>query len=108
MRLDHHPRTGARKDGEAAIRRIGPALVAILFLAVAAFSPATATTRKGSTDKEELVKALNKVSSFQSIRGEVQVEPESHGLIQTYYHTEPVADGDKVTVNGETRTPTDK
>ena len=47
---------------------------------------------------EELVKALNKVSSFQSIRGEVQVEPESHGLIQTYYHTQPVADGDKVTV----------
>ena len=56
------------------------------------------TERSGSTDKEELVKALNKVSSFQSIRGEVQVEPESHGLIQTYYHTEPVADGDKVTV----------
>ena len=56
------------------------------------------TERSGNTDKEELVKALNKVSSFQSIRGEVQVEPESHGLIQTYYHTEPVADGDKVTV----------
>jgi branched-chain amino acid transport system substrate-binding protein len=56
------------------------------------------TERSGNTDKEELVKALNKVSSFQSIRGEVQVEPESHGLIQTYYHTQPVADGDKVTV----------
>jgi branched-chain amino acid transport system substrate-binding protein len=56
------------------------------------------TERSGNTDKEELAKALNKVSSFQSIRGEVQVEPESHGLIQTYYHTEPVADADKVTV----------
>jgi branched-chain amino acid transport system substrate-binding protein len=56
------------------------------------------TERSGNTDKEELVKALNNVSSFQSIRGEVQVEPESHGLIQTYYHTEPVADGEKVTV----------
>src|SRR3989442_2298171 len=53
MRLDHHPRTRARKDGEAAMRRVGSSLVAVLFLAVAAFSPATATTRKGSTDKEE-------------------------------------------------------
>ena len=56
------------------------------------------TEQKGNTDKEELAKALNKVSSFQSIRGEVQVEPESHGLIQSYYHTVPVEADDKVSI----------
>jgi len=38
------------------------------------------------------------VSSFQSIRGEVRIDPESHGLIQTYYQTAPVVDGDQVKV----------
>jgi branched-chain amino acid transport system substrate-binding protein len=56
------------------------------------------TELKGNTDKEELAKALNKVTSFQSIRGEVQVEPESHGLIQQYYQTIPVLADDKVTI----------
>ena len=56
------------------------------------------TEQKGNTDHDVLAKALNSVTSFQSIRGEVQVEPESHGLIQSYYHTVPVEDGDNVTV----------
>jgi hypothetical protein len=38
------------------------------------------------------------VSSFQSIRGEVRIDPESHGLIQTYYQTVPVAQGDQYKV----------
>ena len=56
------------------------------------------TELKGNTEKEGLAKALNSVTSFQSIRGEVQVEPESHGLIQQYYHTVPVESGDSVTL----------
>ena len=56
------------------------------------------TEQKGNTDKDVLAKALNSVTSFQSIRGEVQVEPESHGLIQQYYHTVPVESGDAVSL----------
>jgi branched-chain amino acid transport system substrate-binding protein len=56
------------------------------------------TDLKGDTDHDRLAQALNNVPSFQSVRGEVKIDPESHGLIQTYYHTEPLADGDKVTV----------
>jgi branched-chain amino acid transport system substrate-binding protein len=56
------------------------------------------TSLNGDTDRDKLAQALNAVSSFQSIRGEVQIDPESHGLIQTYYRTEPVADGDNVVV----------
>src|SRR5207249_1003035 len=53
---------------------------------------------KGDTDRDKLAAALNSVPSFQSVRGEVRIDPDSHGLIQTYYQTAPVADGDKVTV----------
>jgi branched-chain amino acid transport system substrate-binding protein len=56
------------------------------------------TDLKGDTDREKLAAALNNVPSFQSVRGEVRIDPESHGLIQSYYQTVPVADGDKVTV----------
>lgn len=56
------------------------------------------TSLKGDTDREKLAAALNNVSSFQSVRGEVKIDPDSHGLIQTYYHTAPVVEGDKVTV----------
>jgi branched-chain amino acid transport system substrate-binding protein len=56
------------------------------------------TDLKGNTDKDQLARALNSVTSFQSIRGEVQVDPESHGLIQSYYHTIPVESGDSVTL----------
>jgi branched-chain amino acid transport system substrate-binding protein len=57
------------------------------------------TELKGDLDKDRLAHALNNVTSFQSVRGEVRIDPESHGLIQTYYHTEPVADGDQVKVS---------
>ena len=56
------------------------------------------TDLKGDTDPEKLTQALNSVSSFQSIRGEVRIDPDSHGLIQTYYHTAPVVDGDSVKI----------
>ena len=56
------------------------------------------TDLKGDTNPEKLAQALNNVSSFQSIRGEVRIDPESHGLIQTYYHTAPVLEGDQVKV----------
>ena len=56
------------------------------------------TELKGDTNPDKLAQALNNVSSFQSIRGEVRIDPESHGLIQTYYQTAPVADGDQVKV----------
>jgi branched-chain amino acid transport system substrate-binding protein len=56
------------------------------------------TDLKGNTDHDKLAQALNNVPSFQSVRGEVRIDPETHGLIQTYYQTEPVADGDTVTV----------
>src|SRR5579864_970427 len=52
------------------------------------------TDLKGDTSPDKLSQALNGVSSFQSIRGEIKIDPDSHGLIQTYYHTEPVIDGD--------------
>jgi branched-chain amino acid transport system substrate-binding protein len=52
------------------------------------------TDLKGDTNPDKLVQALNGVTSFQSIRGEIRIDPESHGLIQTYYHTEPLIDGD--------------
>ncbi len=52
------------------------------------------TDLKGDTNPDKLSQALNGVSSFQSIRGEIKIDPDSHGLIQTYYHTEPVIDGD--------------
>ena len=56
------------------------------------------TDLKGDTNGDKLAQALNGVASFQSIRGEVKIDPDSHGLIQTYYHTAPVVDSDKVTV----------
>lgn len=56
------------------------------------------TDLKGDTTPDKLVQALNGVTSFQSIRGEIRIDPESHGLIQTYYHTEPVIDGDSAHV----------
>jgi branched-chain amino acid transport system substrate-binding protein len=56
------------------------------------------TELKGDTSPDKLAQALNGVSSFQSIRGEVRIDPESHGLIQTYYQTSPVADGDQYKV----------
>lgn len=52
------------------------------------------TDLKGDTNPDKLVQALNGVTSFQSIRGEIRIDPESHGLIQSYYHTEPAIDGD--------------
>jgi branched-chain amino acid transport system substrate-binding protein len=52
------------------------------------------TDLNGDTTPDTLVKALNGVTSFQSIRGEIKIDPDSHGLIQTYWHTEPVVDGD--------------
>jgi branched-chain amino acid transport system substrate-binding protein len=56
------------------------------------------TEQKGETDPDKLSRALNNVSSFQSVRGEVRIDPESHGLIQTYYQTVPVLDGDQAKV----------
>jgi branched-chain amino acid transport system substrate-binding protein len=56
------------------------------------------TDLKGDTNPDKLAPALNSVSSFQSTRGEVRIDPESHGLIQTYYHTAPVVDGDQAKV----------
>ena len=47
---------------------------------------------------QQLTQALNNVSSFQSIRGEIKIDPDSHGLIQSYYHTEPQIDGDAAKV----------
>jgi hypothetical protein len=38
------------------------------------------------------------VTSFQSIRGEIKIDSATHGLIQTYYHTEPVIDGDSASL----------
>lgn len=52
------------------------------------------TDLKGDTNPDKLVQALNGITSFQSIRGEIRIDPDSHGLIQTYYHTEPVVEGD--------------
>jgi branched-chain amino acid transport system substrate-binding protein len=52
------------------------------------------TDLKGDTTPDKLVQALNGVTSFQSIRGEIRIDPDSHGLIQSYYHTEPLIDGD--------------
>src|SRR5437870_3072271 len=56
------------------------------------------TEAKGDATGEKLAQALNNVTSFQSVRGEVRIDPESHGLIQTYYQTAPVQDGDQVKV----------
>jgi branched-chain amino acid transport system substrate-binding protein len=56
------------------------------------------TDLKGDTNPDKLAQALNNVPSFQSIRGEVRIDPESHGLIQTYYQTAPVLEGDQVKV----------
>jgi branched-chain amino acid transport system substrate-binding protein len=52
------------------------------------------TDLKGDTNPDKLTQALNSITSFQSIRGEIRIDPESHGLIQSYYHTEPAIDGD--------------
>ncbi len=52
------------------------------------------TDLQGNTDPDKLVQALNGVTSFPSIRGEIKIDSDSHGLIQTYYHTEPLIDGD--------------
>ncbi len=56
------------------------------------------TDLQGDTDPDKLVQALNGVTSFQSIRGEIKIDPDSHGLIQTYYQTAPVIDGDNASV----------
>jgi branched-chain amino acid transport system substrate-binding protein len=56
------------------------------------------TDLKGDTNPDKLVQGLSSVTSFQSIRGEIKIDPESHGLIQTYYHTEPLIDGDSARV----------
>jgi branched-chain amino acid transport system substrate-binding protein len=57
------------------------------------------TDLKGDTSPDKLSQALNGVTSFQSIRGEIRIDPDSHGLIQTYYQTEPVIDGDTAKVH---------
>jgi ABC-type branched-subunit amino acid transport system substrate-binding protein len=57
------------------------------------------TDLKGDTNADKLSQALNGVTSFQSIRGEIRIDPESHGLIQTYYQTEPVIDGDSAKIH---------
>ncbi|MBV9580745.1 MAG: ABC transporter substrate-binding protein [Chloroflexi bacterium] len=56
------------------------------------------TDLKGDTNPDNLVQALNGVTSFQSIRGEIKIDPDSHGLIQTYWHTEANVDGDNATI----------
>jgi ABC-type branched-subunit amino acid transport system substrate-binding protein len=56
------------------------------------------TELKGNTNPEKLAAALNKVPSFQSIRGDVRIDPESHGLIQTYYQTVPAIEGTRAKV----------
>jgi len=56
------------------------------------------TDLKGDTNPDNLVQALNGVTSFQSIRGEIKIDSATHGLIQTYYQTEPVIDGDSASV----------
>jgi ABC-type branched-subunit amino acid transport system substrate-binding protein len=56
------------------------------------------TDLKGDTNPDKLATALNSVPSFQSVRGEVRIDPESHGLIQTYYQTAPVVEADKARV----------
>ena len=56
------------------------------------------TDLKGDTSPDKLTQALNGVTSFQSIRGEIRIDPDSHGLIQSYYHTEPAIDGDTARV----------
>jgi branched-chain amino acid transport system substrate-binding protein len=56
------------------------------------------TDLKGDTNPDKLVQALNGVTSFQSIRGEIKIDPDSHGLIQTYYHTEPDISGETAKV----------
>ena len=56
------------------------------------------TDLKGDTNPDKLAQGLNGVTSFQSIRGEIRIDPDSHGLIQTYYHTEPQIDGDTASV----------
>jgi branched-chain amino acid transport system substrate-binding protein len=53
------------------------------------------TDLKGDTNPDRLVQALNGITSFQSVRGEIRIDPDSHGLIQTYYQTMPVVDGDQ-------------
>ena len=56
------------------------------------------TDLKGDTTPDKLVQALNGVTSFQSVRGEIKIDPDSHGLIQSYLHTEPLIDGDSAKV----------
>jgi branched-chain amino acid transport system substrate-binding protein len=56
------------------------------------------TDSKGDTNPEKLAPALNSISSFQSIRGEIRIDPDSHGLIQSYYQTAPIQDGDQYRV----------
>jgi branched-chain amino acid transport system substrate-binding protein len=57
------------------------------------------TDLKGDTNPDKLSQALNGVTSFQSIRGEIRIDPDTHGLIQTYYHTEPVIEGDTARIH---------
>jgi branched-chain amino acid transport system substrate-binding protein len=56
------------------------------------------TDLKGDTNPDKLTQALNGVTSFQSIRGEIRIDPDSHGLIQSYYQTQPVIDGDSARI----------
>jgi hypothetical protein len=56
------------------------------------------TEQKGDTNPDKLAAALSNVPSFQSIRGEVRIDPDSHGLIQTYYQTAPVVDGERAKI----------
>ncbi|MDE3075911.1 MAG: ABC transporter substrate-binding protein, partial [Chloroflexota bacterium] len=40
---------------------------------------------KGDKSPDSLVSALEKVPSFDSVRGKVKIDPETHGLIQSWY-----------------------
>jgi branched-chain amino acid transport system substrate-binding protein len=56
------------------------------------------TDLNGDTTPDKLVQALSGVPSFQSIRGEIKIDSDSHGLIQTYYQQQPVIDGDSAKI----------
>ena len=56
------------------------------------------TDLKGDTNPDKLIQGLNGITSFQSVRGEIRIDPDSHGLIQTYYQTAPDIQGDTARV----------
>src|SRR5262245_26416087 len=66
--LDHHPRLGAREEGVAPMKRIRSALAAVMTLAIAALSPATAATTGGGTaaKKETKMSTTTKVAPIQT------------------------------------------